>query len=157
MLSTSATPMVTVAGAALQLAGAPTVCSCAHQPSWSTLATSKEGSADRLQCLQVPATLQQIDANYLTKVKELGRGQFGSVWLSRWLGVEVAVKELHTANSMQSSAEMYQEADTLNSLRHPCIIAFYGVVVNQVSAQLRRWGLQTHASAAAGWVSADGI
>ena len=85
----------------------------------------------------MPATLQQIDANYLTKVKELGRGQFGSVWLSRWLGVEVAVKELHTANSMQSSAEMYQEADTLNSLRHPCIIAFYGVVVNQVGAQLR--------------------
>lgn len=103
----------------------------------------------------MPATLQQIDANYLTKVKELGRGQFGSVWLSRWLGVEVAVKELHTANSMQSSAEMYQEADTLNSLRHPCIIAFYGVVVNQVGAQLLSGVL--HESAAAGWASAGGI
>jgi len=46
--------------------------------------------------------------------------------------VEVAVKELHATNSVQSNAEMFGEAETLNSLRHPCIIAFYGVVVNQV-------------------------
>lgn len=52
--------------------------------------------------------------------------------LCRWLGVEVAVKELHGTNSVQSNAEMFGEAETLNSLRHPCIIAFYGVVVNQV-------------------------
>lgn len=51
---------------------------------------------------------------------------------NRWLGVEVAVKELHATNSVQSNAEMFGEAETLNSLRHPCIIAFYGVVVNQV-------------------------
>jgi len=44
----------------------------------------------------------------------------------------VAVKELHATNSVQSNAEMFGEAETLNSLRHPCIIAFYGVVVNQV-------------------------
>ena len=51
--------------------------------------------------------------------------------MCRWLGVEVAVKELHATNSVQSNAEMFGEAETLNSLRHPCIIAFYGVVVNQ--------------------------
>jgi predicted Ser/Thr protein kinase len=28
------------------------------------------------------------------QVKELGRGCFGSVWLSKWRGVEVALKEL---------------------------------------------------------------
>ena len=44
----------------------------------------------------------------------------------------MAVKELHATNSVQSNAEMFGEAETLNSLRHPCIIAFYGVVVNQV-------------------------
>lgn len=49
--------------------------------------------------------------------------------LQRWLGVDVAVKELH-ASSPAASAEMYTEAETLASLRHPCIIAFYGVVVN---------------------------
>ncbi|DBA94196.1 hypothetical protein WJX77_007431 [Trebouxia sp. C0004] len=83
--------------------------------------------------MEIPPSLQQIESNDLTKIKELGRGQFGSVWLCRWLGVEVAVKELHATNSVQSNAEMFGEAETLNSLRHPCIIAFYGVVVNQES------------------------
>lgn len=50
------------------------------------------------------------------------------------------MKELHATNSVQSNAEMFGEAETLNSLRHPCIIAFYGVVVNQVRfSGLRVW------------------
>lgn len=57
----------------------------------------------------------------------------GATPTCRWLGVEVAVKELHGTNSVQNNAEMFGEAETLNSLRHPCIIAFYGIVVNQVS------------------------
>jgi len=60
----------------------------------------------------------------------------------RWLGVEVAVKELHATNSVQSNAEMFGEAETLNSLRHPCIIAFYGVVVNQVPMHHLLYSLQ---------------
>ena len=64
---------------------------------------------------------------------ELGRGQFGSVWLARWHGVEVALKELHGANSARSREEMLGEACTLASLRHPCVIAIYGVIIGQVS------------------------
>ena len=33
--------------------------------------------------MEIPSTLQQIESNDLTKIKELGRGQFGSVWLCR--------------------------------------------------------------------------
>ena len=33
--------------------------------------------------LEIPSSLQQIESNDLTKIKELGRGQFGSVWLCR--------------------------------------------------------------------------
>jgi len=54
----------------------------------------------------------------------------------------VAVKELHATNSVQSNAEMFGEAETLNSLRHPCIIAFYGVVVNQVPLHYLLYSLQ---------------
>ena len=68
-----------------------------------------------------------------TQVQELGRGQFGSVWLARWRGVEVALKELHGANSPRSRAEMVAEARTLAGLRHPCVIAIYGVIIGQVS------------------------
>lgn len=66
------------------------------------------------------------------QVQELGRGQFGSVWLARWHGVTVAVKELHAAANARSSREMIGEAQTLASLRHPCVIAFYGIVIDQV-------------------------
>ena len=37
----------------------------------------------------------------LAQVHELGRGQFGRVYLARWRGVEVAVKQLHRGNSAQ--------------------------------------------------------
>jgi hypothetical protein len=30
----------------------------------------------------------------MPQVKELGRGCFGSVWLAKWRGVEVALKEM---------------------------------------------------------------
>lgn len=33
--------------------------------------------------MEIPPSLQQIESNDLTKIKELGRGQFGSVWLCR--------------------------------------------------------------------------
>lgn len=33
--------------------------------------------------MEIPSSLQQIESHDLTKIKELGRGQFGSVWLAR--------------------------------------------------------------------------
>ncbi|BDA48239.1 probable serine/threonine-protein kinase kinX [Coccomyxa sp. Obi] len=104
--------------------------------------------------ITIPACLPQIRANELVRVAELGRGQFGnvwlarwhgvevaelgrgqfgSVWLARWHGVEVALKELHGANSPRSREEMLGEACTLASLRHPCVIAIYGVIIGQGS------------------------
>jgi hypothetical protein len=131
------------------------------------------------------------------QVKELGRGCFGSVWLAKWRGVEVALKEMlhqvrlsssprllpvvrlleaartaglelgthahpgrawHVALSWQRSrragatanaatrrfagavphiqgndtnpAEVFSEAEKLASLRHPCVMAFYGIVTS---------------------------
>ncbi|KAK9810749.1 hypothetical protein WJX73_004778 [Symbiochloris irregularis] len=77
----------------------------------------------------IPAILQQIDPNHVEKVRELGRGQFGSVLLSRWLGVDVAVKELRNSSDAHSNAELLREAELLASLCHPCVTTIYGVMV----------------------------
>ena len=67
------------------------------------------------------------------KVHELGRGQFGRVWLAHWKGVEVAVKELHRVGDARARAEMLREAQTLAGLRHPCVIALFGILLDDSS------------------------
>ena len=64
---------------------------------------------------------------------ELGRGQFGRVWLAHWKGVEVAVKELHRGGDARACAEMLREAQTLAGLRHPCVIALFGILLDDSS------------------------
>ena len=64
---------------------------------------------------------------------ELGRGQFGRVWLAHWKGVEVAVKELHRCGDARARAEMLQEAQTLAGLRHPCVVALFGILLDESS------------------------
>ncbi|KAI8469821.1 MAG: kinase-like domain-containing protein [Monoraphidium minutum] len=79
---------------------------------------------------EIPNGLQQIKADDLIKVKELGRGCFGSVWLARWRGVEVALKEMLHQGHDTNPAEVFSEAEKLASLRHPCVMAFYGIVTS---------------------------
>jgi serine/threonine protein kinase len=63
-------------------------------------------------------------------LKELGRGGFGSVFLAKWQGVEVALKENYHGFGRNDgpSTGAWVEAESLAALRHPCIIAFYGVI-----------------------------
>jgi hypothetical protein len=46
---------------------------------------------------------------HLLQVKELGRGCFGSVWLQKWRGVDVAVKEMLQSGNDTSPAEVRAE------------------------------------------------
>ncbi|GLC67062.1 hypothetical protein PLESTF_000510900 [Pleodorina starrii] len=86
-------------------------------------------AVDQVHEVYIPAGLQRINPDDLVKVRELGRGCFGSVWLARWRGVEVALKELLDQNCTDGPPnEVFAEAERLASLRHPCVIAFYGIV-----------------------------
>ena len=46
------------------------------------------------------ANLHEATLLICVQMHELGRGQFGRVWLARWKGMEVVVKELHRGNSL---------------------------------------------------------
>lgn len=77
------------------------------------------------------------------QVKELGRGCFGSVWLARWRGVEVALKELHTVtDTQQQEVRVGHSCDAHASMRALCMCA---LCMHAVSCMLMRTLLLPHA------------
>lgn len=53
------------------------------------------------------------------------------MWLAKWRGVEVALKEvLNPTATDTAAADVFGEAEKLASLQHPCVMAFYGVVTS---------------------------
>ena len=83
--------------------------------------------------------LEMIPPSALTVVRMLGGGAFGEVFLCKWHGSDVAVKCLSPSLIMGSGsrcapcaeavAELLREAGTLAALRHPNIVAVFGVVL----------------------------
>ncbi|CAJ0950102.1 unnamed protein product [Ranitomeya imitator] len=69
----------------------------------------------------------EIDPCSIQKVRPLGSGRFGTVWLGLWNGTtEVAVKELQvTAESLQKT--LYGEAETMWKLSHEKLLKLYAV------------------------------
>lgn len=69
----------------------------------------------------------------------IGAGAFGEVYLARWHSSEVAVKCLTAgtlapdggmgSHTTEAVADLMREADILASLRHPNVVAVYGVVL----------------------------
>ena len=102
-----------------------------QQGKWDTLGNWSPASAESVE---MPPTIQRIPAADIELLQELGRGSFGSVWLGQWRGIDVAVKELHSANSATPEGQnglrdLYKEAETLASLHHPAVVTFYGITV----------------------------
>jgi hypothetical protein len=54
------------------------------------------------------------------------------VWLAKWRGVEVAVKEMHVGSTPLGIVDALTEAVTLALLHHPCVVRLYGVLISQV-------------------------
>nr|DBA25412.1 TPA: hypothetical protein GDO54_009798 [Pyxicephalus adspersus] len=69
----------------------------------------------------------EIDPSSIQRVRKLGRGRFGLVWLGLWNGTtEVAIKELQvTAESLQKS--LHGEAETMWRLSHEKLLKLYAV------------------------------
>lgn len=65
---------------------------------WKSMALIQLGEGEREALI---ANLHPIKETEVTLLKELGRGQFGTVWLGSWHGTPVAVKQMHREDSYQ--------------------------------------------------------
>eukprot|EP00887_Chlorella_sp_A99_P004258 scaffold15.g4258.t1 len=74
-------------------------------------------------------------------MRHIGEGSFGKVYLARWQGTKMALKVLmdgETAAAGTDSltlppevqARLEEEAGLMASMRHPCIVGFYGIVTS---------------------------
>ncbi len=76
-----------------------------------------------------------FDRNRIGKIKEpfeLGSGSFGIVFKATYKGYQVAVKEPHNPSTFEADSTKKRgfdrEADALNRLNHPNVVAFVGAV-----------------------------
>lgn len=74
-----------------------------------------------------------ISSESVAKIKFLGRGNFGEVWLAKYRGLDVAVK---TSLASTSRKEIVEEADVMHSLYHLRLVRFIGVCCEPLTAPL---------------------
>ncbi|PIO67455.1 variant SH3 domain protein, partial [Teladorsagia circumcincta] len=97
-------------------------------------------SADRreIQIVQDEDVDQHvIPPEKITLCKELGHGEFGSVWQASWKGgpngaesMQVAVKCVAPDKLMTSSTAFLQEAAIMTRMHHEHVVRLYGVVLD---------------------------
>ncbi|XP_057948084.1 uncharacterized protein LOC131143778 isoform X2 [Malania oleifera] len=88
-------------------------------------------------------TLQVIKNDDLEELKELGSGTFGTVYHEKWRGTDVAIKRIkkscftgRSSEQERLTIEFWREADILSKLHHPNVVAFYGVVQDELGETL---------------------
>ncbi|XP_022088083.1 tyrosine-protein kinase HTK16-like [Acanthaster planci] len=69
-----------------------------------------------------------INAKDITKGKEIGQGEYGSVLQGKWRHHDVALKTLHQDHLQAGRREFIREARVMHGLDHPCIVKLHGVV-----------------------------
>ncbi|MED6198150.1 hypothetical protein PIB30_063284 [Stylosanthes scabra] len=82
--------------------------------------------------------LQIIENIDLEELQELGSGTFGTVYLGKWRGTDVAIKRIKKSSCFSGrlseqermTKDFWREAQILSTLHHPNVVAFYGVVPN---------------------------
>ncbi|CAI9100203.1 OLC1v1037146C1 [Oldenlandia corymbosa var. corymbosa] len=78
--------------------------------------------------------LQNIRSSDLEFIKKLGSGTYGTVYHGKWKGSDVAIKRIKPSGFADGTKEedrlvaaFWKEARILGQLRHPNIVAIYGV------------------------------
>lgn len=80
-----------------------------------------------------------IGSNFLIAYKELemlkkvGEGGYGDVFLGKWLGQEVAIKQYGKNSKFRNTkkiADFIKEVEVISNLRHPNIVLYMGVCIN---------------------------
>ncbi|RCN47121.1 hypothetical protein ANCCAN_06845 [Ancylostoma caninum] len=98
-------------------------------------------SADRREIVPVREEEDEdqhvIPLEKITLCKELGHGEFGSVWQASWKGgpngaesMQVAVKCVAPDKLITSSAAFLQEAAIMTRMHHEHVVRLYGVVLD---------------------------
>ncbi|EDR24116.1 serine-threonine protein kinase, putative [Entamoeba dispar SAW760] len=70
---------------------------------------------------------QTISTKEIVCDKIIGRGSFGDVWSASWKGQEIAVKLIPIERvEKKNIEEVTKEVKLMKSLRHPCVLQFFG-------------------------------
>ena len=75
-----------------------------------------------------------IDYKELEMIKKIGEGGYGDVYLGKWLGQEVAIKQYGKNSSKKrttkKTTDFIKEVEVISNLRHPNIVLYMGVCIN---------------------------
>ncbi|WOH01067.1 hypothetical protein DCAR_0520446 [Daucus carota subsp. sativus] len=90
-----------------------------------------------------PKKADAIKNSDLEYIRELGSGTYGTVYYGKWKGSDVAIKKLKpgcfdggAVEENRLIADFWKEAHILGQLRHPNIVALYGVVADGPATNL---------------------
>ena len=63
--------------------------------------------------------------------EKLGEGAWGIVYSGKFLGCDVAVKQLHEIINIESRRLFLREINMASKCRHPCLLLFIGAIVDE--------------------------
>ena len=96
---------------------------------WAPTPPPVKAMTPSLSDMQISSNLTTIPWHALVIQRELGRGGFGVVYEALWQGTKVAIKQLLGKLTSDLMEEFQRETNVHARLRHPNIIALYGVCV----------------------------
>ena len=103
--------------------------------------TQEELAAKENEVANLQSTLQKLENNWKVSHREvslskneLGRGGWGVIWIGKFRGQRVAVKQMHELIKSDEYMELlHREINTMSQLRHPNLLQFIGAVLDHPS------------------------